>query len=59
MQEIPPKRCHLYTSLQGVIRQETGIFIGTTLRISYLVQYTSDIQRATFKKNRTFSNGVE
>jgi len=48
MQQIPPERCHLYTNLQGVIRQKTGIFIGTTVRSSYFVQCTSNIQHTTF-----------
>jgi len=48
MHQIPPKHCHQCTNLQGVIRQKTGIFIGTTVRTSYFLQYISNIQRTKF-----------
>jgi len=51
MQQIPPKRCHLYTSLQGAIRQNCENFISRTVRKQYLTHYVV--------KHRKFSKGVE
>jgi hypothetical protein len=51
MRQIPPKRCHLYTSLQGVIRQKCENFISRTIRKQYLTHYVV--------KHRKFSKSVE